>query len=67
MYLLITSYVTIKILHLFLIKIIVYPIGKKIINEFRVLPKERKIKIEARIEAEYDIVMEDKQTRSKNA
>lgn len=40
---------------------------KKLINEFRILPEERKIKIEARIEAEYDIVMEDKQTRSKNA
>ena len=40
---------------------------KKMLNEFRVLPEERKIKIEARIEAEYDIVMEAKQTRSKDA
>lgn len=39
----------------------------KLIKEFRELPEERKIKIEARIEAEYDIVMEAKQARSKNA
>lgn len=39
----------------------------KLIKEFRVLPEERKIKIEARIEAEYDIVMEAKQARNKNA
>lgn len=39
----------------------------KLIREFRELPEERKIKIEARIEAEYDIAMEAKQARSKDA
>lgn len=38
-----------------------------LLEKFRALPEARKLKIEARIEAEYDIVMETEQTRSKNA
>lgn len=40
---------------------------QSLIMKFRKLPTRIQDKIEARIEAEYDIVMETEQTRSKNA
>lgn len=39
----------------------------KLLEKFRALPEARKLKIEARIEAEYDIVMENEQEARQNA
>lgn len=38
-----------------------------LLEKFRALPEARKLKIEARIEAEYDIVMENEQEARQNA
>lgn len=39
----------------------------KLLEKFRALPEARKLKIEARIEAEYDIVMENEQESRQKA